>query len=69
MPDDQFLQEIMSNSNLKRITHVLFRRKMENPYLLTTLATDLQAKLNGFKLFGQEDLEQVLLKTDKDLFC
>jgi len=68
LTDDEFQSILLSKSNLKRITYVLFRKKLQNPFLCSSIASVLQDKLNGFKKFTQSELEDSLPYCDKDLF-
>lgn len=63
--DEAFIEEILSDSNLDRITAVLFKEKMLNKLNIKKIASGLQAKFESkHKL---DEYEYILPKTDKNL--
>ena len=68
MTDEAFMAEVLSNSKLKRLTCVLFERKLSNPFLRQKLASDLSTYLQPKADYRADHIMKALEKTDKDLF-
>ena len=66
--DELFLAEVISESKLKRVTCVLFEKKLSNPYLRQKIASDLSIHLQHKADYRADDIMKALEKTDKDLF-
>jgi len=65
LSDEAFIEEVLSDSNLDRITANLFREKMLNKLTIKKIASKLQAKFQSkHKL---EEYEFILPKTNKNL--
>lgn len=58
----------MSNSNLKRVTYVLFAKKLSNVYLRQRIASDLSTKLEHIADYRADEIMKALEITDKELF-
>ena len=68
MTDEAFMAEVLSNSKLKRLTGVLFEKKLSNPFLRQKLASDLSIYLQSKADYRADHIMRALEKTDKELF-
>ena len=58
--DEVFLSEVISKSKLKRITCVLFEKKLSNPFLRQKIASDLSSHLQYKADYRADDIMKVL---------
>jgi hypothetical protein len=63
--DEAFIEEVLSDSNLDRITAVLFKEKMLNKLNIKKIASRLQAMFESKNKL--DEYEYILPKTDKNL--
>ena len=57
----------MSDSKLRRVTFIMFEKKLKNPFLRQKIASDLALKLKHIKDYRADDIMKVLEHTDKEL--
>jgi hypothetical protein len=69
LPDEEFTDEMLSNSLLKRIPNYLFKDKLSNPIIVSQIAMGLLNILKDLpKPLNCGLVEQLLPKSDKELY-
>lgn len=69
LTDEEFIDELLSTSQLKRITNFLFRQKLNNPFVCKQVTIGLLNCIKDLpKALNSQQCEHLLPKADKDLY-
>lgn len=68
MSDEEFIAEMMSDSRLQRIPHFLYKNKLSSKQVSNAVAMGLLNKHKDRKNLTCPQIEDLLPKSDKDLF-
>lgn len=68
LTDEEFVMEVMSRSNLKRISHTLFQAQMAKKQVRDEVIGQLIRLLGDKQLQQSTQIQQLLLKCDKETF-